>query len=61
VEYLSNNKVISFSDSSGSNYVVQYINKQDFNTAGVTLSLPETSTWDISNCTKDSYILTIKH
>ncbi|HYF84779.1 MAG TPA: M15 family metallopeptidase [Clostridia bacterium] len=60
VEYLKKNKVISFSDSSGSNYSVQYINKQDFNAVGVTLSLPETSTWNISNCTKDSYVLTIK-
>lgn len=60
VEYLKANKVISFSDSNGSNYSVQYINKQDFNAVGMTLSLPETSTWNISNCTKDSYVLTIK-
>lgn len=60
VEYLKTNGVISFSDSSGSEYAVQYINKPDFNRAGMTLSLPETSTWNISNCTKDSYVLTIK-
>ena len=60
VEYLKTNRVISFSDSSDSNYIVQYIYKQDLNTIGVTLSLPGTSTWNISNCTKDSYVLTIK-
>ncbi len=60
VEYLKTNSIISFTDSSGSNYGVQYINKQDFDAAGLTLSLPESSTWSISNCTKESYILTIK-
>ncbi len=60
VEYLKTNKLISFSDSSGDNYAVQYIYKPDFDAAGVTLSLPEASAWSISNCTKDSYILTIK-
>lgn len=60
MEYLKKNKLISFSDSSGSNYAVQYIYKPDFDTAGMSLSLPGTSTWNISNCTRDSYILTIK-
>ena len=60
VEYIKVNKTIYFDDGIGGNYVVQYIYKPDFNMVGVTLSLPETSTWNISNCTEDSYVLTIK-
>lgn len=60
VEYLRKNSVISFTDSNGSNYAIQYIDKESFAEAGMTLNLAETSAWSISNCTKDSYILTIK-
>ncbi|HYE81581.1 MAG TPA: M15 family metallopeptidase [Clostridia bacterium] len=60
VEYLKANQVIYHSNSIGENYLVQYINKPDFNLSGMTLSLSDTSTWSISECTKDSYILTIK-
>lgn len=60
VEYLKEYKTIYFSDGIGSNYIVQYIYKPDFNFSGMMLNLSDASTWTISNCTKDSYILTIK-
>ena len=60
VEYLKENKAISFVDSRGGSYAIQYVSKYDFNRDGLRLSLPQTSAWSISNCTKDSYILTIK-
>lgn len=59
VEYLKVNKIIHFAGIDG-NYIVQYINKSDFDMAGIALSLPDTTIWNISNCTKDSYVLTIK-
>lgn len=60
VEYLKQNRIISYTDSSGSEYAIQYINKQEFDMAGLRVSLPEASSWSISECTRDSYILTIK-
>ncbi len=60
VEYIKNNKVSYFKDSYGSSYLIQYLHRPDFDASGAALSLPDTGTWSISNCTKDSYILTIK-
>lgn len=60
VEYLKNNRIIHFRDSSGADYAVQYIDKEQLESSGMTLNLNEGSTWEISNCTKDSYVLTIK-
>ena len=61
VDYLKDNSITYFRGSNGDNYVVQYINKEDFDSNdGMILGLQESSTWTISNCTKDSYILTIK-
>jgi LAS superfamily LD-carboxypeptidase LdcB len=60
VEYLNSKSVIHFTDSTGADYVIQYISQEDFKSTGLALSLPDDSTWTISSCTKDSYVLTIK-
>lgn len=60
VEYLKDNSIIYFSDSKGDNYIVQYINREELDSKGMALSLQDNSTWSISNCTKDNYVLTIK-
>ncbi|KUO71486.1 MAG: hypothetical protein APF77_14930 [Clostridia bacterium BRH_c25] len=60
VEYLKTNKTIYYSNGVDGDYLVQYIYKPDFDLSGMALNLPDTGTWTISNCTEDSYILTIK-
>jgi len=61
VEYLKDNRLIYFEGSRGDRYVIRYLDKEEFNsTGGLLLSLKEGSTWDISKCTEDSYVLTIK-
>lgn len=60
IDQLRENKVISFTDSSGSSYAVHYMDKQELAFGGLNINLPESSEWSISNCTRDSYILTIK-
>ncbi len=60
VEYLKHNRIINYTDNNNDNYIIQYISRYDSGTEAITLSLPDDSTWTISNCTKDSYILTIK-
>lgn len=60
-EYLKENRITYFNDSKGDNYAIHYIDKEDFSSSdGMTLSLQENSTWNISNLTKDSFLLTIK-
>jgi LAS superfamily LD-carboxypeptidase LdcB len=61
VDYLRNNGITYFNDSKGDDYLIRYIEKDELNSeAGRALSLTEGSNWSISECTKDSYILTIK-
>lgn len=61
VEYLRDNRLIFFEDSRGDSYMISYIDKEEFNSmGGAFLSIREGSTWDISKCTEDSYVLTIK-
>lgn len=61
VEYLRDNRLIFFEGSCGDRYVIRYLDKEEFASMGGTLlSLQEGSTWDISKCTEDSYVLTIK-
>lgn len=60
VEYLKDHGMIYFNDSNGDSYAVQYVRKEELDNKGMALSLEENSSWSISNCTKDSYIMTIK-
>ena len=60
VEYLKGNGITYFTDSNGSEYMIQYIDRETLSPSGIALNLNEDSTWTISNCTKDSYVLTIK-
>ncbi len=60
VDYLKDNRIIYFNGSNGEDYVIRYISREELTSGSMALSLPENSTWEISNCTKDSYILTIK-
>ncbi|MGE5678172.1 MAG: D-alanyl-D-alanine carboxypeptidase family protein [Pseudomonadota bacterium] len=61
VDYLRNNDITYFRDSKGNDYLIRYIMKEELNSEdGMALSLTEGSEWSVSECTKDSYILTIK-
>lgn len=60
VDYLKANRIIHHSSSTGEEYFIQYIEKQDTGIPRLELSLPDSSEWSISVCTKDSYILTIR-
>ncbi|HWQ29361.1 MAG TPA: M15 family metallopeptidase, partial [Negativicutes bacterium] len=61
VDYLRSNGITYFRDSKGDDYLIRYIMKEELKSGeGMALSLTEGSDWSISECTKDSYILTIK-
>lgn len=61
VEYLKSNRLVYFEDSRGDSYVIRYMDKEEFGSeGGLLLSLQEGSTWSISECTGESYVLTIK-
>lgn len=61
VEYLKSNGLVYFEGSLGDRYVIRYMDKEEFGSeGGMLLSLQEGSTWSISECTGESYVLTIK-
>lgn len=61
VDYLRSNGITYFRDSKGDDYLIRYVGIEELNSQeGMALSLLEGSSWSISECTKDSYILTIK-
>lgn len=61
VEYLRDNRLIFFEGRHGDRYVIRYLDKEEFSsTEGMLLNLQVGSTWDISKCTEDSYVMTIR-
>lgn len=60
IQYLIENRIISFDAQDGSRYMVYYLEKSDLDGSGVAVDLPDNYEWSVSKADKDGYALTIR-
>lgn len=59
MQYLKENKIVSFNAEDGSRYMVQYLEKSSLEGTGLALDLPDDYGWSVSTADEDGYVLTI--